>query len=311
VGKVAKDGVISTDKTAYTALNPITVTVSGVTQQMVTSQAFISIYEKGAAHDNKLGDTKYVTAGSSTQTLFAPNKNGEFEVRLYNTDGLFTDDTFVISVPFTVSGASNTSGWAQDQNVAEKASEYGLIPDSLKSADWTKPITRAEFAAVAVKLYENLTGKAATPVSPNPFTDTNDAEVLKAYNIGVVNGMSATTFAPNDRLTREQMAAMLTRALKSAYIDGWTLGTDSQYKLNFTMPAPFADDALISSYARESVYFMFANNIINGTGNNTFSPKAASTSQQAINAATATREQSLAIAVRIVENLKDKPLSVN
>jgi hypothetical protein len=104
---------------------------------------------------------------------------------------------------------------------------------------------------------------------------------------------------------------MLTRALKSAYIEGWTLGADGQYKLNFAMPTPFADDALISGYARESVYFMFANNIITGTGNNNFSPKAASTSAQAINAATATREQSLAIAVRIVENLKDKPLSYN
>jgi hypothetical protein len=232
-------------------------------------------------------------------------------MRLYTVRGEYTADTFVMSVPFTVSGASDTSGWAQDQNIAEKAAEYGLIPDALKGADWTKPITRAEFAAVAVKLYENLTGKAAAPVSPNPFTDTSDAEVLKAYNIGVVNGMSATTFAPNDRLTREQMAAMLTRALKSAYINGWTLATDSQYKLNFTMPAPFADDVLISDYARESVYFMFANEIINGTGNNNFSPRAASTSEQAINAATATREQSLAIAVRIVENLKDKPLLVN
>ena len=52
VGKAAKDGTISIDKTAYTAMNPITVTVSGITEQMVTSKAFISIYEKDAAHDN-------------------------------------------------------------------------------------------------------------------------------------------------------------------------------------------------------------------------------------------------------------------
>jgi hypothetical protein len=132
--------------------------------------------------------------------------------------------------------------------------------------------------------------------------------VLKAVSVGITNGTSETTFSPNDRLTREQMATMLTRVLKKVYIPGWTLAEDSKYMLNFIQPTKFADDALISGYARESVYYMFANNIVGGTGNNNFSPKAASTSEQAIIAASATREQSLAIAVRIVENLKDKPL---
>ena len=308
VGKADNDGTIAIDKTAYTALDPITVTVSEITEQMVTTKAFISIYEKGAEHDDKLGDTKFVTAGSSTQTLFAPNKNGEFEVRLYCMDNLYIDETFVMSVPFTVSGASDTSGWAQDQNIAERAAQYGIIPESLKGADWTKRITRAEFAAVAFRLYENLTGKPATPAPAGTFTDTSDPDVLKAYSIGAVNGMGDGRFAPNDSLTREQMATMLTRVLKAAYIPGWTLDTDSQFTLNFTQPALFADDALISDYARQSVYFMFANEIIGGTGNNNFSPRAASTSEAAISAASATREQSLAIAVRMVENLKDKPI---
>jgi hypothetical protein len=308
VGKVAKDGAISIDKAAYTALDPIIVTVSGITEQMVTAKAFAGIYEKGAEHSRDQHGYFYVEAGSGTGTMFAPNKNGEFEVRLYNTDNLYNDDTFVMSVPFTVSGASNTSGWAQDQNIAEKAVQYGLVPESLKGADWTKHITRAEFAAVAVKLYENLTGNSATPAPASTFTDTSDPDVLKAYNIGAVNGMGDGRFAPNDSLTREQMATMLTRVLKAAYIPGWTLDTDAQFTLNFTQPAPFADDALISGYARQSVYFMFANEIIGGTGNNNFSPRAASTSEAAISSASATREQSLAIAVRMVENLKDKPL---
>ena len=83
----------------------------------------------------------------------------------------------------------------------------------LEDADYTLPITRLEFAAVAVKTYENLSGTKALPAVVNPFTDCSDTEVLKAYNLGVVNGMSATTFAPNERLSREQAAAMLTRFL--------------------------------------------------------------------------------------------------
>ena len=307
VGKVAKDGAISLDKGAYTALERITVSVSGITEQMVTAQAFVGIYEKGAEHGST-GWFCWVKAGDSTEYLSVPNKNGEFEMRLYNMANLYNDETFVMSVPFTVSGAVNTSGWAQDQQIAEKAAQYGLIPDSLKGADWTKPITRAEFAAVSVKLYENLADIKATPVAVNPFTDTKDAEILKAVNIGVTNGTSETKFGPNDLLNREQAATMLTRALKTAYIPGWTLKTDGDFTLSFTMPDKFADDAKISDWAKPSVYFMVTNKIINGMGDNMFGPKNVTEREVAMGYANATREQALAIAVRIVENLKGKPL---
>jgi len=312
IGKVAKDGMISIDKTAYTALAPITVTVSGITQQMVTAKAFAGIYEKGAKHGGDQHGYIYVEAGSSIGTLFAPNKNGDFEVRLYNTKDLYNDDTFVMSVPFTVSGAS--SGWATSE--IEKSLEYGLIPDSLMGTDFTKPITRAEFAAVSVKLYENLSGEKATPYSPNPFTDlptsnANYSEVLKAYNVGITNGTSATTFKPDNLLNRQEAATMLTRVVKRCYIEGWTLDTDSQYTLNFTMPNQFPDDAKISDWAKPSVYFMAANKVILGMGNGNFAPQNTTSAEEASNYANNTREQALAIAVRIVENLKDKPLSYN
>ncbi|MCL2752414.1 MAG: hypothetical protein FWE62_06650, partial [Firmicutes bacterium] len=249
VGKIAKAGSIALDKPAYTALEAITVTVTGITEQMVKVRACIGIYEKGANHNNSNGEYANVTQGSSSVRMYAPNKNGEFEMRLYSTDISYDDETFVMSVPFTVSGAMTTSGWAEDQNIAEKAAQYSLIPDSLRGADWTKPITRAEFAAVSVKLYECLADKKATPVETNPFTDTKDAEILKAFNIGVTNGTSLTLFSPNELLNREQAATMLTRALKTAYVPGWTLDTDKNYTLAYEMPDKFADDALISDWA--------------------------------------------------------------
>jgi hypothetical protein len=54
---------------------------------------------------------------------------------------------------------------------------------------------------------------------------------------------------------------------------------------------------------------MFANEIINGMPGNMFAPRATTPAQQAANYAVATREQALAISVRIVENLKDEPLN--
>ncbi|MFD0959680.1 S-layer homology domain-containing protein [Paenibacillus chungangensis] len=197
---------------------------------------------------------------------------------------------------------SDASVWATKE--LEKADSMGIIPDSLYGEDLTKPITRAEFAAVAVKVYESLSGSTALPVVNNPFNDTKDIEVLKAYNVNLVAGLSADRFAPNALLNREQAATMLTRAFKKATITGWSLANDGQFKLSYTKPAAFADDAKISSWAKESVYFMAANGIIAGTGNNNFSPRATTPAEEAKNYASATREQALVIAVRMIENLK-------
>jgi hypothetical protein len=306
VGGAAKDGHISLDKTAYTAMESIIVSYSGITQSMVNSNAVVVIIDK-ANPINSYGATR-VNLGSGTITTSAPNRNGEFEMRLYSVsvNNAYTADSLVMSVPFTVSGASTVSEWATKD--LERANALGLIPDSLKGQDMTKPITRAEFAAVAVLLYENLTGTKTTPSPDNTFTDTKDNMVLRAHNTGLMVGVSATEFQPDTLLNREQAATALTRTLKRAYIPGWTFATDGQFTINFTRPAPFADDANISDWAKDSVYFMAANSIILGVGNNNFAPRAITSAEQATGYASATREQAIIIGLRIVDNLKDKPI---
>ena len=194
------------------------------------------------------------------------------------------------------------STWAQ--NELAKANELNLIPDSLKNGDLTKSITREEFAAVSVKAYEALTGEKAAPVANNPFVDTKNTEVLKAYALGITTGTSAATFEPNALLNREQAATMLTRTYKKATIDGWTIADDSKFPLEYTKSNTFADDKDISSWAKDSVYFMNANGIINGVGDNKFAPKNTTSAEEAVGYANATREQAIIIAVRMVENLK-------
>lgn len=201
--------------------------------------------------------------------------------------------------------AFTASEWAK--NELEEAAALGLIPDRLKGADLTAPITRAEFAAVSVKCYEALTDMKAEPYAPNPFTDTTDAEVLKAYNIDVTNGTSPATFSPEELLNREQAATMLTRLYKKIAIDGWTLETDGNYAGTFRgmyeTPAPFADDKNISGWAKDSVYFMKAKGVIDGVGGNKFAPRATTESEEATGCAQATREQAILIAKRMVQKL--------
>ncbi len=187
------------------------------------------------------------------------------------------------------------SDWAMDY--VEKALELGLVPEALLKEDLTQPITRQEFAAVSVRVFEALSGSPAAAAEENPFTDTADADVLKAVDIGITNGMTDTTFAPEELLNREQASTMLSRAYKRLHLEGWTLKTDPDHAEEFhglfEKPDAFVDDGDISAWAMDSVYFMAANGILTGFPDGTFLPQSY-----------ATREQALVIALRMVQNLK-------
>ena len=174
---------------------------------------------------------------------------------------------------------SNVSDWAVEE--INKADEEQLIPEIFDNQDLTKNITRKEFAHVAVKLYEKISKNIAKPVEVNPFTDTSDVEVLKAYNIGITAGMDEDKFEPYTLITREQMATMMMRALSKANIKT-TIEKDYLEK--------FVDDDKINEWAREAVYYMANIGIIKGTGDNEFSPEG-----------NATREQAILISIRSAE----------
>jgi hypothetical protein len=169
--------------------------------------------------------------------------------------------------------------------------------------DLRLPITRAEFAGVAVLSYQNFTGRHVRPAPGNTYNDTNDYDVLRAYTAQLMDGVGGGAFAPNVWLNREQMATVLTRSFRRWTNPGSTIQSDPQNPLAVSWPALFDDDDNISYWARESVYFMAANDIILGTGNNRFSPRAITAAQEAAGYAQATREQALVIAVRMAENL--------
>ena len=200
---------------------------------------------------------------------------------------------------------ANSSDWADLE--LQEAFENDLIPDVLMGKDMTGTITRAEFAAVAVKLYEALSGNRMIIGMDVPFTDiSNSAErlyILKAYNYNIVNGTSATTYSPNDLLTREQMATMLTRVYKKFLWADYTINDDAKYALAYNNEAKFRDDWQISSYAYQSVYFMHNHGIINGVGNNMFAPNNSTTAQAAAKYANATRQQALLISTRTLTTL--------
>ena len=201
---------------------------------------------------------------------------------------------------------SESAEWSTPE--LQQAADNGLIPDVLVGKDMTQPITRGEFAAVAVNLFEAMTGGKAVMSSDCTFTDISENEnrnyILKAYNIGAVNGMSETTYEPSSLLQREQLAAMLTRVYKRSEWPDWTLETDDDYTINYSGVKKFDDDDVISDYAKPSVYFMVKYNVLSGVGDNKFAPRNTSTAEEAAGYANATREQAVVMSLRSFENLK-------
>lgn len=188
---------------------------------------------------------------------------------------------------------SDASTWAEPE--LKKADELGLIPGILKGADMTKPITREEFCELAVLLYEKTTGKSAEAVSPNPFTDTKNAQILKAYKIGITSGTSTTTFSPKVLINREQCAAMMFRAIKAIKPDG---------DYSIAGIKDFPDQKFISTWAVDATKYMSKMGIITGDAQGNFMPKATTSVQEAAGYGMATREQAIALTVRTYEKIK-------
>ena len=148
------------------------------------------------------------------------------------------------------------SGWAAEQ--VNAAISAGIVPDTLQSG-YQQPITRAEFCALAVELYETVKGTEIT--QRTTFTDTDDVNVQKMGALEVVTGVGGGRFEPNGTLTREQAATMLAR-LAAAMGSPMTAQT----------PA-FADNASISTWAFDAVGQVLGGGVMSGGSNNMFLPK--------------------------------------
>lgn len=173
------------------------------------------------------------------------------------------------------------SDWADE--TLRSAEANNIMPYVIKTSDVSMPVTRAEFAAVAVRLYDAMSDVDAEAASYNPFTDTADRDVLKAYAAGITTGVSDTTFEPDAYLSREQAATMLARV--------YSLVENRESSPSYSQL--FNDDENISDYARASVYFMSENGIVTGVGENMFEPDG-----------TASREQAVVIAERMFEKFR-------
>jgi len=146
--------------------------------------------------------------------------------------------------------------WAED--FIDELKAYGEIRNEAFEG-YQNDITRAEFIYLTVKMIEIVNSETIKVDTSISFTDTNDIYALKGATVGITSGIGDGKFGPNMLLTREQMATLLLNTLDLMDMD--TI-TGPNYK--------FIDDTDFSSWAKDAIYLVKANDIMNGVGNDQF-----------------------------------------
>jgi hypothetical protein len=158
------------------------------------------------------------------------------------------------------------ASWAKDD--VETAISLNLIPGHMCNR-YAENITRQEFCNV---LSQVLRAKGLTEADAEegaaPFSDTADADVVWLASLGIVNGVGNDAFNPSGSISRQEAAVMLKRA-------AGVLGADET-----GAQTVFGDIDQVASWAEDALGFVVAKGIMNGTGNNLFSPRGMYTRQQ-------------------------------
>ncbi|MGB9694823.1 MAG: S-layer homology domain-containing protein [Caldisericaceae bacterium] len=175
----------------------------------------------------------------------------------------------VVALDSSIFNDATASRWAISE--LTQAYNYGLTyPDIM--GKFQQPITREEFCVIVVKMYTKLTNKTVT-AGTSPFSDTSNPEIVKAYQLGIVNGTGGGKFSPTLSITRQEIATMIYRALSKAFT---TLPQIN--KINF----PFKDKDKIASWALQSMMFAYQNGIMKGVTSDTIEPLSNTTREQGI-----------------------------
>jgi len=170
----------------------------------------------------------------------------------------------------TPSTTDKPSSWAAEE--VNAAISLGLVPTELQKS-YTTGITRGQLALMLSSL---LTKAGVTlPTSGNAtFTDTTDANVLAAANLGIINGYKQADgtymFKPNNTLKRSEMSAIINRVAKLC----------GKTTTGFEKEVTFTDTA--SHWCNSELGYPVHMGIVKGTSATTFSPENTLTIEQTV-----------------------------
>ena len=131
-------------------------------------------------------------------------------------------------------------------------------------------IDRAQFTALLCRALGIAEKEYSGQFEDVKASDWFSGYIQSAYDMGLINGMSDTSFAPYENLTREQMAKILVLAHEKN-AEAAVVEEDDMY----------SDDTLISDWSKEFVYKARRYGIMVGDTQNNFRPNHTSTRAEA------------------------------
>ena len=143
-------------------------------------------------------------------------------------------------------------------------------------------MTRAMLVTVLYRLANPDGTESAHNFADVPEGQWYSHAVAWASSNGIVSGVSENKFAPNEDITREQMALIIYRYAK---MQGFDISESSTLE-------SFTDTSDVSAWALDAIKWANSVTLVNGTSETTLSPKA-----------TATRAQVATILMRFCENI--------
>lgn len=154
--------------------------------------------------------------------------------------------------------------WAYNTGLMEGVSAGRFAPNSTT--------TRAMVVTIIYRLAGSPGVSGTSDFTDVPADAWYADAVTWAAKRGIVEGMTATTFDPNDAVTREELAAMLYRYAQHKGYD--TSAAENTNILSYN------DAGSISEYAFEALQWACGEGIINGTGGGSLEPGGSATRAQ-------------------------------
>ena len=250
---------LAPESNASSAYITITSVVGG---KLYTQYSKINSCTALAAKD--LGSTRFSFSGSnSIDNLYvlplADSKTVEVNYTINGSDkGTLTFKVTQQTASSKFTDVSGSFKWAA--NSVDFMYGNGLVNGiSTKNPNVFGPGQNMTRAMLVTILYR-AAGEPSVAGITNKFTDNKQNQyyyepVLWASSKGIVNGATATTFDPDGKITREQIAAILYRYAGSPAASSSALNG-------------FADQSAVSSYAVTAMQWAVGNGIITGVSTN-------------------------------------------
>ena len=250
---------LAPESNASSAYITITSVIGG---KLYTQYSKINSCTALAAKD--LGSTRFSFSGSnSIDNLYvlplADSKTVEVNYTINGSDkGTLTFKVVQQTASSKFTDVSGSFKWAA--NSVDFMYGNGLVNGiSTKNPNVFGPGQNMTRAMLVTILYR-AAGEPSVAGITNKFTDNKQNQyyyepVLWASSKGIVNGATATTFDPDGKITREQIAAILYRYAGSPAASSSALNG-------------FADQSAVSSYAVTAMQWAVGNGIITGVSTN-------------------------------------------